>query len=176
MFDDCNTFFKGKPDGRDESRTGRTRDGRECDARHPSGGVATRRLRNSYTPPILAGHSVPKSPRPKVSRGPRRILWAEYGPPQSAWDGPAPIAPKDWKRAAVAARKAKGRPELSAVAHRTKVSCEGTFPRETFVRPVTFSRSSPRRTPSTRPAWRRASDGRSRTSRPCPGSPSRGSP
>ena len=49
-------------------------------------------------------------------------------------------------------------------------------PRETFVRPTTFSRSSPRRMPSTRPAWHPASDERSRTSRPCPESPSRGSP
>src|SRR4051812_39098451 len=192
MFDDCNTFFKGKPDGRDECRTGAPGMGGNA-----TSGPRRARLQRSgpgnfYTALISrARRRKTGGLRPKVSRGPPAAhdTLGRYGLPQSARAGPAPMAHKDCKRAdrvslrllsvpracgltatgvalrvsratATAsasevraarrrrsARKAKGRPELSAVGHRTKYRARASFPRETFVRHPTSARSSPHRTP-----------------------------
>jgi hypothetical protein len=221
MFDDCNTFFKGKPDGRDESRTGVPGTGANATPGAPAGGVATRPLRNSYTPPISAAPTSQSFARQPANESfarylPRTILSFD-DPPRKARVGPSLSAQKGGRRAvrsslalaASVARATRGATPL-AVSSQTRATeqasaarldrrasalstrppqgspkaAERAFPRKvsrersdrTFARIPTSSRSSPRRTPSTRPAWRRASAGRSRTSRPCRGSLSRGSP
>jgi len=159
MFDDCNTFFKGKPDGRDGARTGVPHAGAVAT---PGDGRQLRAspLRNSYISrkcgPFIRlrqrGHV------PKFRAAAPDQAWAADRPEARV----GPCFPR--RKAAGACRSTgppQGRPKAVEQAFPSKVSRDRSD--RNFARVLTFSRSSPPRTPSRTPAWRRASAERSRT-------------
>lgn len=107
MFDDCNTFFKGKPDGRDAFRAGVPCG---CENATPDTRVGWSRslpLRNSYTPLIPAAHGIRHRKHvPKFrGHGPRTMLWADRGFRERPGTVPCRLRGRDRKRTSSLSRR-----------------------------------------------------------------------